>query len=103
MTSPFFLVGFVAMVAARRGTPDWAVGAAIGGVAYLLIQYKANRVSGGGGFFGYRYPLEALMAMAPMMAITVRSWLGDDRLRVRIFAALAILSIAMHGYGAVTT
>lgn len=102
-TSPVLLLCFMALVARRRDAPDWAVGAALGGLVYLLIQYKANRVSGGGGFFGYRYPLEALMAAAPMMAITLRSWIGDDRFRLRIFGVLAGVSIVFQAYGAITT
>lgn len=103
MTSPFLVLGAVAMVARRRQAPDWAVGAAIGGLAYLLVQYQANRVSGGEGFFGYRYPLEALMAAAPMMALTLHAWLADRPRRTQAFVVLAGLSIAMHAVGAVTT
>lgn len=102
-TSPFLLLGFWAMVSHRKAAPDWAKGAALGGLGYLLIQYQANRVSGGVGFFSYRYPLEALMAAAPMMAMTLRSWAAEDRLRQRLFMVAAGAAVAAHGFGAITT
>jgi alpha-1,2-mannosyltransferase len=103
VTSPFLLLGLVAMVRMRERAPDWSVGAALGGLAYLLVQYKANRVSGGEGFFGYRYPLEAIMAAAPMMAICVHDWVVGDRKRQRLLLALVVASVMLHGIGATTT
>ncbi len=99
-TSPFLGFAFVAAMRRRKSAPDWAVGAAIGGVLYLIIQYRANRVTGGAGFFGYRYPLEALMAAGPMLAFALTDWLkGGERRRVW-FAFFSILSIIAHGAGA---
>jgi hypothetical protein len=104
VSSPFLLLGLVAMVKMRRAVPDWSVGAALGGVAYLIVQYKVNRVSGGEGFFSYRYPLEGLMAMAPMMALALHAWIAENQSpRKRLFLALAGASIAMHAVGAITT
>ena len=101
--SPVVAVALLGLRRALRSTPDWALGAAIGSVLYLLIQIRANRISGGDGFFGYRYPLEPLMAAAPMLVIAARSWMGDDELRRRIVLVVAAASIAIHGTGAVTT
>ena len=102
-TSPFIAVAIVGAWKIRKEAPDWALGAAIGGVAYLLMQYQANRVSGGSGFFSYRYPLEALMAAAPLLALGTIAWIDSSTSRQRIFAALAGASILLHGLGAITT
>ena len=99
--SPILVLAFLGLWRARRDTPDWALGAAIGGALYLLVQIRANRISGGVGFFGYRYPLEALMAAAPMLVIAVRSWMGDDELRRRLVLIAAGASIAIHATGAI--
>lgn len=101
--SPVLIVAFLGLWRARKETPDWALGAAIGGALYLLVQIRANRISGGDGFFGYRYPLEALMAAAPMLALGARAWVADDGFRRRLLMMVAGASIAIHGYGAVTT
>ena len=57
--APFLLVLIPATVAARATSRDWCIGSALGGALYLLVQYRANRFSGGEGHHGYRYPLEA--------------------------------------------
>lgn len=98
-TSPFLVLAFYAVWRARGHAPDWAIGAAIGGLVYLIIQYRANRLSGGGGFYSYRYPLEALMAAAPLLAISTWTWLNEGGRRQRLFAVLAVLSILSHGAG----
>jgi hypothetical protein len=98
-SSPFLVLAIFAMWKSRGSAPDWAVGAAIGGFVYLVIQYRANRLTGGGGFYSYRYPLEALMAAGPILAISTWTWLKDDGRRQRIFAVLAVLSILSHGAG----
>lgn len=66
---------------AWNGSPTWVRGAALGGVLYLLIQLKANRYSGGGGFVGYRYPLEPLVACAPLFGLAYPHWAHGDRVR----------------------
>ena len=96
-TSPFLLIAFVAALRRWRAAPDWAIGAAIGGFVYLAIQLRANRVTGGAGFFSYRYPLEALMAAAPLLAIATVRWLGGGERRKRIFHVLVGLSFVAHG------
>ncbi len=99
-TSPFLAIAIVGAWQARRHAPDWCIGAALGSAAYLLVQYQANRVSGGSGFFSYRYPLEALMGAAPLLALGVIAWTAQSSSRQRIFAALAAASILLHGLGA---
>lgn len=104
VTSVFLVPAFLGLYRLlSRRPPAWAVGAAVGAVAYTLLQLQANRVTGGSHFFGYRYALEPLMAAAPLLAIATVGWLGAGRrpdLRAAVFAALALLSVAAHGYGA---
>ncbi len=100
--SPFLIVALLGLPSAIRRAPDWAVGAAVGGAAYLVVQFQANRLSGGEGFFGYRYPLEALTAAAPLLAIAAFAWIGQDEGRRRIALGFLAVSIAIHAAGAQT-
>lgn len=100
VSSPFLAVAFVALVGRTWRAPDWALGAAIGGLLYMVVQLQANRVSGGNQIFGYRYPLEPLMAAAPLLAIATVAWLNSPRRRAAL-AIVATLSVLAHGYGAI--
>ena len=95
-SSPFIALSIWALVKHRKSSPDWAVGAALGAVVYLVIQFRANRVTGGDGFFSYRYPLEALMAAGPMLAYSTWLYLQDEGIRRRLFTVLAIASVGFH-------
>ena len=100
-TSPVIVVALIAVVmTARRHTPDWAIGAAIGGLLYLVVQFRSNRLTGGEGFFSYRYPLEALMAAGPMFAFATWQWIKDSPLRHRLVRVTIVISIVAHGVGA---
>lgn len=78
-----------------RRAPAWSVGAAVGGLIYLLIQLKANRFTGGEGHFGYRYPLEALTAAAPLLFASYVGWVA--KLRVRRLAFWLGVGAAVFG------
>ncbi len=99
--SPFLLVLIPGLPAAWKAAPSWVRGSAIGGLLYLLIQYKANRFSGGSGFYSYRYPLEMLTAAAPLLYLSFKEWVEPRPRPLRIFLALAIASVVIHGVGAV--
>jgi len=103
VSSPVVALALVALVVAgRKGYPDWAIGAALGGAIYLLVQIQANRVSGGNHIFGYRYPLEAIIAAAPLLAFATHRLVATRGTGVRrAFVVLASVSIIAHGYGAV--
>jgi len=100
--SPFLIVLIPGLVAAWRAAPGWVRGGAIGGAAYLLVQYKANRYSGGSGFATYRYPLEALTAAAPLLFLSYTKWVAKRPRAVRVFRVLAILAVTAHTSFAVT-
>jgi alpha-1,2-mannosyltransferase len=99
--SPFLLVLLPGLRAAWKAAPAWVRGSALGGLVYLLIQYKANRYSGGGGFFSYRYPLEALTAAAPLLYLSYQKWVAPREAGMRAFRALASASVVIHGLGSV--
>ena len=83
--SPFLIILIPGVRAAWRNLPDWGRGAAIGATLYLLFQYKANRASGGTGFLGYRYPLEALTAASALLTLSYMHWVRDKPLVRRLF------------------
>lgn len=94
VVSPFLLALILRLPQAWKDAPPWARGAALGGVLYLLIQLKANRYSGGGGFVGYRYPLEALVAAGPLLSLAYPHWArGRKTATVLFWAAVAIAVI----------
>jgi hypothetical protein len=97
--SPFLLVLLPGLRAAWRVAPAWARGAALGGVVYLLVQYKANRATGG-DFIGYRYPLEPLLAAAPLFFLACKECIARrPSLRRPLILAIGI-SVLVQGLGA---
>jgi hypothetical protein len=99
--SPFLLLLILGVPSAWKTSPWWVRGAAVGGVIYLLVQLKANRFTGGGGFFSYRYPLEALTAWAPLLVIAYERWTGRRPVAQRAFIVLVVYSILLQAFGAV--
>lgn len=100
-TSPFLLLLLPGLRRAWRVAPPWARAAALGGTAYLLLQLEANRFSGGTGFYGYRLPLEALTAAAPLLVLAYREWVAPVVWRRRAFGGLLAYSVAAQTLGAI--
>ncbi len=94
--SPFLLLLIPGLRLAWKNSPDWAKGASIGGVVYLLIQLKANRFSGGSGFVGYRYPLEALTASAVILFGSYKHWVAQRPLSRWLFLAAVLVAITLQ-------
>lgn len=99
--SPFLIILIPGLLKAWKAAPPWARGAAIGGLLYLLVQLKANRFSGGEGFFAYRYPLEALTAAAPLLALSWKEWVAENSLRMKLFVGGTILAVIGQAIGAI--
>ncbi|MDJ0662940.1 MAG: hypothetical protein QNJ75_00170 [Acidimicrobiia bacterium] len=100
--SPFLILLIPGLLAAWRKAPAWVQGSAIGGAAYLLLQLKANRYSGGDSFWGYRYPLEMLAAGAPLLLLSYTEWLRHrSKLYQRVFLYAIVASIVIAALGAV--
>lgn len=83
--SPFLIVLIPGLRAGWRRLPDWGRGAAIGAAAFWLVQFKVNRSSGGSGFLGYRYPLEALTSAAVLLTLSYVHWVRERPIVRRLF------------------
>lgn len=99
--APFLIILLPGLRKAWLSAPTGVRGAAIGSLVYLLIQYKANRFSGGDGHFAYRYPLEALTAAAPLLMLSWRAWVARSAVRARLFKGAVILAVASQLFGAI--
>ncbi|NNF10563.1 MAG: hypothetical protein HKN74_09785 [Acidimicrobiia bacterium] len=71
--SPFLLFTIPGLKRAWTGSPAWVRASAIGGVAYMLIHLRLNRFWGGAEF-NYRYPLEMLTVLAPLLFLSWHTW-----------------------------
>lgn len=100
--STFVLLLLPGIPRAWRHSPAWVKGAAVGGVVYLGVQLSGNVFHGGSAFYGYRLPLEALVALTPLLALSAEAWTLRDAPRRRVFAFLVTLSVWLHALGAVT-
>ncbi len=98
--SPFLLVLLPGLRTGWKASPSWVQGAALGGIAYLVVQLAANRFSGGGGFWGYRYPIEALVAVTPLLTVAYSEWTSRTTRRRRLFAIALGTAFAIHLVGA---
>ena len=94
--SPFLLILIPGLHKAWRNSPDWAKGASIGGILYLLVQLKANRFSGGEGFVGYRYPLEALTASAVVLFLSYQHWVSRRRMLTWLFWVGVVIAMTLQ-------
>ncbi len=99
--SPFLLLLIPGIPVAWKRAPHWVRGAAVGGLGYFLVQLASNRFSGGSGFWGYRYPIEMLVAMTPLLAMAYYEWVAPRPQVRRVFAVLLAVSAAIHLAGAV--
>ncbi len=101
--SPFLLVLLPGLPAGWRAAPAWVRSAAVGGLVYLLLQYGANRFSGGDGHFTYRYPLEMLTAASPLLVLSARHWTLQTRLRRKALLFTVVASIEAPAVSAIYT
>jgi hypothetical protein len=100
--SPFLILLIPGLPSAWRQAPSWARGSAVGGLAYILLQLKANRYSGGDTFWGYRYPLEMLAATAPLLLLSYTEWVQkQSAMMKRIFVYAVGASVVITAIGAI--
>lgn len=99
--SPFLVVLLPGLRRAWRAAPEWTRGAALGAVFYLIVQYTLNRFSGGDRFIGYRYPIEALTAAAPLLVGSYEAWVRNHRIRETTFATGVVLAVTLQTVGVV--
>jgi hypothetical protein len=83
--SPFLLFTVPGLRVAWRGAPAWVKSSAAGGVVYILVHLRLNRYWGGLAF-NYRYALEFLMVLAPLLFLSWQAWYrGATPLGRRLF------------------
>lgn len=92
--SLFLLPLLVAVPAGWRRAPDWTRASAVAGLLYWFMQLRGNRYTGGAGFIGYRFPLDPLWLMAPLLVIGSRSWADRSPVFRRVAMATAGVSVA---------
>jgi hypothetical protein len=102
--TPVLLVLIPGLVVGWRGSPWWARAAALGGSAYMLIQWQTQSGTDGflGGylFYSYRYSLEPLFLWMPVLAVAYRDWVACNPTRRLLFNVMALFSIWIQGVGA---
>ncbi|WP_201243771.1 hypothetical protein [Halochromatium salexigens] len=93
--SPFLILLLPGLPVAWKNSGPWARGAAVGGLIYLLLQYKMNRYLP--EFIPYRYPLEALVASAPLWFAAYLYHIKNSNNRIkRIFIYLLASGVVLH-------
>ena len=93
--SPIVLIGTLGLWRAWSLSPGWVRSAAIGGVIFIVVHARLNRVSGGVPF-GYRYPLEALMLAAPALCLGAVAIWNTFRRGPLLVVGAAALSIFLQ-------
>lgn len=73
--SPFLLFTVPGLRAAWRTSEPWIRAAALAGVVYILLHLRLNRYWGGAEF-NYRYPLEMLVMVSPLLVLSWQHWYG---------------------------
>lgn len=95
--SPFFILLVPGLGRAWRRSDPWVRAAAIGGLVYLLLQFKLNRHDPANTTL-YRYPLEALTASAALWFAAYRLWLTTAGLILRrLWSPVVVLAIGIQG------
>jgi len=99
--SPFLIVLLFGIPAAWRAAPPWVRSLALAGVVYLLVHAAFNRQSGGLQR-NYRYPLEMLTLMAPLLLLAYDRFIARFERWQRVFGAAVVVSIIIQANDAFT-
>jgi hypothetical protein len=97
--SPFILWLLLGVRKGWSSAPPWVRDAALGGLAYFLLHNLTHDFRGGDGYFGYRYPLEALAVSAPLLFCSYQSWVKGNRFRVVVLVISVAVSVLLQVYG----
>jgi hypothetical protein len=93
--SPVILVAHFALFESWRRAPAWARASWVAGLLYLLVHARLNRASGGLAF-NYRYPLEPLVMMAPLLTVGAVEWVRRTGTTRRLVVAGCLLSVFLQ-------
>lgn len=98
--SPVLIPSLIALAVSRQRVPAWTLASAGAGLLYLFVQVRAVGDSGGTDFFAYRISLEPLILAAPALVLAAADTVRRHRWQATAIGTLAVVSIALHGYGA---
>lgn len=93
--SPFL---FILLGGSRRAwskAAPWVKSALLSGLLFAILHVRFNRASGGVPF-GYRYPLEMLVMIAPFCALCYKHWVTERKFRAFLFLGTCAVSAIMH-------
>jgi len=83
--SPFLVFTLLRLRAAWKTAPLWTKASAMGGLVYILIHLRLNRFWGGLAF-NYRYALELLIMLSPILFLSWQAWYDEaSRFDKRLF------------------
>ena len=103
--SPFLLVLLPGLRRAWKQSPDWTRMAALAALCYALVQWRIQSdplgFLGGYAFYSYRYLIEPLILLAPLLFVSFRETVLPSRNLTRAFVALAAVAVWIHTVGAV--
>jgi hypothetical protein len=97
--SPFIICLLPGIRSAWRSADAWIKDAALGGLCYFLLHNLAHNFVGGDGYFGYRYPLEALVVAGPLLFSSYLAWAKGHRFRVVVLLVGIAVSAALQAFG----
>jgi alpha-1,2-mannosyltransferase len=97
--SPFILYLLLGVRKGWRSAAPWVRDAALGGLAYFLLHNLTHDFRGGDGYFGYRYPLEAVAVSVPLLFCSYQSWVKGHRFRVVVLGISVAVSVLLQAYG----
>ena len=97
--SPFILCLLPGIRSAWRSADPWIKDAALGGLFYFLFHNLAHNFIGGDGYFGYRYPLEALIVAGPLLFCSYRAWVKGHKFRVVVLLVGIAISVSLQAFG----
>lgn len=95
MVSPFLIPLAAHLRGAWANSTPLSRGMALGGLGYFLAHLILNRYTGGGGFFGYRYPIESLVVAAPLLCAAYERTLASRIWRTMTHAGV-VVAIALQ-------
>lgn len=98
--SPFLILLLPGIPAAWRAAPGWVRSSAVAAGVVMAIQLKANRYGGGDMFWSYRYPLESITLLAPLLLLAWQEWTARTARRRAYFAAFVMLAVTIQALGA---
>jgi alpha-1,2-mannosyltransferase len=97
--SPFILWLLLGVRKGWSSADPWVRDAALGGLAYFLLHNLTHDFRGGDGYFGYRYPLEAVAVSVPLLFCSYQSWVKGHRFRVAGLLIAIAVSVLLQAFG----